>query len=163
MLSIHWIMGQHTRNGEVPARDVIAVKGARGFSIVEAMFAILILAITLAGGLAFYFYANDLYARRLHARLATSLAEDRMERCASARAGGLPTASGGACPLETNAATGDTLQGIATRRTVTVTADGTGKDVAVYICWCEPGGACDAAACNGSSRSYVVMETIAGP
>jgi prepilin-type N-terminal cleavage/methylation domain-containing protein len=137
---------------------VFAVRGGQGFSLIESLIAIILLVITLSGGMAFYFNANALYQRNLHARLAVSLAEAKMEQCRSVGASGLP---GGICPAETNVSLGVVIQGLQARRTVTATGT-TYKDVTVFICWCEPGDTCDASVCNSTSKHYVNLETYVG-
>ncbi len=50
-----------------------------GFSIIESLIAIVVLGIVMTGGMAFYYNAQKLYNRTLHAQLATWIADSRME------------------------------------------------------------------------------------
>ncbi len=151
-----------TRNGRTDEafRGPLAAGKDQGFSITESLVAILILAITLTGGLSFFFNANDLYYRRLHARIAVSLAEEKMEQCRSVPAAGLPTTSVGICALETNFPLGSVISGLKATRTVTITGT-TLRNINVIIRWCEAEDICDEA--QPSSYKSVALETYIGP
>ncbi|MBF0483409.1 MAG: prepilin-type N-terminal cleavage/methylation domain-containing protein [Candidatus Omnitrophica bacterium] len=58
--------------------------GDQGFSLAESLIAIIVLAVTFAAGMAFYFNANNIYFRNLHLRQATFVAETKMEEIKNA-------------------------------------------------------------------------------
>ncbi|MEI6437985.1 MAG: prepilin-type N-terminal cleavage/methylation domain-containing protein [Candidatus Omnitrophota bacterium] len=53
--------------------------GLQGFSIIEAMIAIVVLGIVMAGGLGFFYYSNSLYSRGVHNQMATWIADSKLE------------------------------------------------------------------------------------
>jgi len=55
------------------------MKNKSGFTLIEIIISILLLAITLAGGMALYFNANKIMALMVHKKAAMELADKKME------------------------------------------------------------------------------------
>lgn len=105
----------------------------QGFTLVEAMVAILLLGIVMAGGLAFYYNANDLYYRNLHTQMGTWLADSRLEDAKDVGYAGVSTASSASSIGSITWTTALTKAGATTPCTPA-------NEVDVATTWTEPGG-----------------------
>jgi prepilin-type N-terminal cleavage/methylation domain-containing protein len=138
----------------------------QGFSLVESLIAIIILGIIMAGGLAFFYYANNLYYRGLHYQMATWIVDSRMEKIKSAGCSGAPSLSHWSTDISPAGTPSFYLNGstptaslpnpIAGQRLVTLSC-GTLNDAVVKVIWTEPGEPAN------SNRHSVSVETYVGP
>lgn len=71
--------------GAVPCKALI-----KGFTIIECLISILLLAIVMAGGMAFYFYSTGYLASATHRRIAAEMANARLEQIKNSGYANLP-------------------------------------------------------------------------
>ena len=64
----------------------------RGLTLIECVISILILAVTITGGLALYSNANVIMSTAMHKKIALEMAVQEMEKVKSAGYAGLPSA-----------------------------------------------------------------------
>ena len=122
----------------------------KGFTIIECLISILLLAITLAGGMAFYFYSTGYLAAATHRRIAAELANARLEEIKNAGYANLPEPAPAApglwddpdvpgVPPEPVTISGLTGQQEVYVRDIDINGGGTDyKQVEVKIIWNEP-------------------------
>jgi len=121
-----------------------------GFSLIEAMIAIILLTLILVGGMAYFFYANDSLKVANYRRIAAEIAQSSMEQIKSANYTTLQSS------FDSNVTIG-TLTG---NRTISVSnqiqdADGSVyKQVTVNLTWDQP---------NKSVPGQVVLDTYIAP
>jgi prepilin-type N-terminal cleavage/methylation domain-containing protein len=109
-----------------------SMKNKSGFTLLEIIISILLLAITLAGGMALYFNANKIMSLMVHKKAAMELADEKMEE--------LRDVSYNSTPLEVGEKSESTLKvaGLNASRTVTVTEPHTSyKQVTIEVNWKE--------------------------
>ena len=107
--------------------------GNIGFTIIECLISLLILAILMTGGMAFYQYSNDLMKAATHKRIAVEIANAKMEDIKKNGFGSLPSIDG---LWQTNPIT---IAGLSGQQNVYVYDVSNYKRVAVENTWLEPG------------------------
>jgi prepilin-type N-terminal cleavage/methylation domain-containing protein len=117
-------------------------KDSKGLTLVEVLISIILLAIVLAGGLAFYFNSSETMALATHKRIATEMAHDRLEILKAQ-----------SCSTITNTTEGALQVGGLTATRVT-TIDPTTCEVNVTVAWQEAGKA---------SGRQVSFDTVIAP
>lgn len=106
------------------------MKNNSGFTLLEIIISILLLAITLAGGMALYFNANKIMALMVHKKAAMELADKKMEDLRDASYSSLVEG-------ETNES-GLKVAGLNASRSVTVAKPNSNyKQVTIEVNWKE--------------------------
>lgn len=115
-------------------------KNKKGFTLVETLISILILAILLAGGMSFYFNSSDFMALAMHKKMALELATEKMEECKRV------TTLSALDALDNNPTPGPesiSVGGLSATRTTDVSDPGNGESgyrlVEVNVVWTEAG------------------------
>lgn len=106
------------------------MKNKSGFTLLEIIISILLLAITLAGGMALYFNANKIMALTVHKKAAMELADKKMEDLRDASYVSLVEGESQESGLK--------VSGLDASRTVTVAIpNSTYKQVTIEVNWKE--------------------------
>jgi len=119
--------------------------GKNGFTIIESLFAMVLLLITLTGGMAYFYNAHALNIRSVHLSQATLLAGSRMEDIRKAGYDAITNAPQNYRETDTPVAIGQMVGG---KRTTAITVHGGPANThyaAVTVAWPEPGEAQDKA------------------
>lgn len=67
---------------------------SKGFTIIECLISILLLAIVMAGGMAFYFYSNEYFQGSIHKKIAVEIINSDIEKIRKDGFAELPDADG---------------------------------------------------------------------
>lgn len=106
------------------------INNKSGFTLIEIIISILLLAITLAGGMALYFNANKIMALMVHKKAAMELADKKMEEIRDASYVSLVEGQTSESGLK--------VSGLNASRTVTVSKpNSTYKQVTIEVNWKE--------------------------
>jgi prepilin-type N-terminal cleavage/methylation domain-containing protein len=73
---------------------VTVSKARKGLTLIECLIALLLLAITVVGGMSFYFHSNQYLRGSIYRRLAAEIANAQMEQIKRNGFAGLPAADG---------------------------------------------------------------------
>ena len=115
----------------------MTMKNKKAFTLIEVLVSLLLLAITLAGGITLYFNASTIMGLAMHKKIVTEMANQTMEQVKQAGYGSLPNPATGvwspAFPVNFN-----DFKAEAQRR-VTDVPSSTLKEVEVKVCWPDCG------------------------
>lgn len=148
-----WLSPYKADGGLKPpsAQTVRELRSLTGFTLIECVISLLLLAVVLVGGMAFYFYSDKSLTIATHRRMATELANARLEELKSGGLAGLPNPVPPPANIDIGSLVGQQAVSISDVDDPLTPGTNDYKQVQVKIDWSEP---------EQTSNQEVVLDTF---